>query len=152
MRRLFTLVLVGGALAVSSAAAADVRVLADAGWTSTGFSVDVGQTYSITSLGRAFTVMPSNPDFRPQPGNASGRPGESGPEGQIYICTSSPGFECALDGAAFGELVGRVDGEAFAIGDATSFTAPTSGTLELAVNDFLGYYADNSGGFTITLR
>jgi hypothetical protein len=95
--------------------------------------------------------MPSNPSFRPQPGNASGRPGESGPEGQIYICASSPGFECAVDGAPFGQLVGHVGTQAFAIGDAETFTAPATGTLELAVNDFLGYYDDNSGGFTVTL-
>jgi hypothetical protein len=84
----------------------------------------------------------------------TGRQGESGPEGQIYICTTSPGFVCALDGAPFGQLVGSAGGVAFSIGGASTFTVPAStsaGYLQLAVNDFLGYYSDNSGGYTVTL-
>jgi hypothetical protein len=152
MKRLVVLLLAAGALgAVPTADGADVvRVNADAEWTSTGISVVAGQIYSTEAIGKAFTTMPNNATFRPTPGTGTGRQGESGPEGQIYICTSAPGFECALDGAPFGQLVGRVGSQAFSIGDSGTFTAPASGTLELAVNDFLGYYSDNSGGFTVT--
>jgi hypothetical protein len=108
----------------------------------------------VSAVGRSFTVRPDNPFFRQQPGNASGREGESGPEGQIYICTDIPGFTCALNGAPFGQLIGSVGGVAFSIGDASNFTVPataSAGYLQLAVNDYLGYYFDNSGGYTVTL-
>jgi hypothetical protein len=131
-----------------------VHVSAAAGWVVTGFWVEPGQTYAVSAVGRAFTTMPNNPFFRPQPRNASGREGESGPEGQIYICVDAPGFTCALEGAPFGQLVGAVGGTAFAIGDASTFTVPanaSAGYLALAVNDYLGYYDDNSGGYVVTL-
>jgi hypothetical protein len=147
-----TIAAVGALAATTSAGASEVeRVNAGAGWQTTRLSVTAGQTYSIAAIGKAFTVMPNNATFRPQPGTGEGRPGESGPGGQIYVCTSGPGFECAVNDAPFGQLVGRVGGQAFSIGSASAFTAPASGTLELAVNDFVGYYSDNSGGFTVTV-
>jgi len=87
---------------VASVARADATVVhvnaADA-WVGTAFVVEPGQTYAVSAVGRSYTTMP-NGIFRPLPG--IGRLGESGPEGQIYICASSAGFECALDGAPFG--------------------------------------------------
>jgi hypothetical protein len=41
-----------------------------------------------------------------------------------------------------------------AFGAASSFTIPpnaTAGTLELAVNDFVEWYSDNSGGYAVSL-
>jgi hypothetical protein len=128
-----------------------VHVNAANAWVTSGFWAEPGHTYAVTAVGRLYTTMP-NGIFPPLPG--IGRQGESGPEGQIYICTTGPGFECALDGVPFGQLIGRVGGVAFSIGAASSFTVPTNisaGYLLLAVNDYLGYYADNSGGYTVSI-
>ncbi len=76
----------------------------------------------------------------------------SGAGGQITTCNDGalPGMVCALDGAAFGALIGKMNGgAAFLIGDSSSFVAGASGRLYLAVNDFLGTYDDNLGGFTV---
>jgi hypothetical protein len=142
-----SLISVGGANADPSV----VPVNAADAWVSTSSWVEPGQTYAVSAVGRAFTVMP-NGIFPTIPG--IGRPGESGPEGQIYICTDIPGFTCAVNGAPFGQLVGSVGGVGFGIGDASTFAVPTTasaGYLQLAVNDYLGWYGDNSGGYTVTL-
>ena len=59
---------------------------------------------------------------------------------------------CAVDDAYFGELVGRIGSTTFAIGDASSFIAPATGTLELAANDLTLTYFDNAGSFTVLFR
>jgi hypothetical protein len=156
---LFGSALAVAAFAFAGAAGADdasvvAHVNAASEWVSTGFWAEPGATYAVSAVGRSYTTMPNNPSFRPPPGNAGGCEGESGPGGQIYICTNIPGFTCAVDGAPFGQLVGNAGGVAFSIGDASTFTVPASasaGYLELAVNDYLGYYSDNSGGYTVTL-
>lgn len=142
-------VVIGAAAAHADATVVHVNA-ADA-WLTTGFWAQPGQTYAVSAVGRAYTTMP-NGILPPLPG--TGRQGESSPEGQIFICATSPGFECALEGAPFGRLIGSVGGMAFAIGAASTFTVPpttSAGYLQLAVNDYLGYYADNSGGYTLTI-
>jgi hypothetical protein len=131
------------------AAAPTVRVSADAGWVATGMQVTGGQTYSIFAVGEAITTIASH--FAPVKG---GLGAVSGPGGQPYQCVSSAGFTCFVSGAPFGALVARVgaDGTPFLIGDASSFTAPATGELFLAVNDFYDdplFLADNNGGFAV---
>jgi len=47
---------------------------------------------------------------------------------------------------------GRVFGGAtFPIGAGGTFTAPETGSLELAVNDNQGHYYDNSGGYAVRI-
>lgn len=147
------------ALALGSGANGSVLVVevhADAGWTSTGLAVQPGHPIDLRATGRAFTLMPdaagSGVYFHPTAG--SGREGASGPAGQQYACTSNETGTCAVEGASFGELVGRVGGTTFPIGDASTFTIPpnaTAGTLELAVNDYVEWYADNSGGYAVAV-
>jgi hypothetical protein len=139
------------------AAASPVTVSGRAGWVSTGLRVEAGQRLQVQTLGYVHTAP--IPDFH--------RPGEfksaSGPEGQTTEPTCGdtvagfpPGLiditgPCALDDAYFGELIGRVGATIFRIGDAAEIIAPTSGTLELAANDLVLTYFDNTGAFTVVV-
>ena len=139
-------------------AATAVTVPGRAGWISTGLTVTAGQTLTIQTLGSVHTA----------PIPAFHIPGEfksaSGPEGQVAgdLCgvvtaTFPPELlemtgPCAFDDAYFGELIGRIGDTTFAIGDADSFVAPATGTLELAVNDLTLTYFDNTGTFIVLFR
>jgi hypothetical protein len=146
-------------IAVSAAGAARtlVEVNAAAGWVQTNVWVQPGQTLSVTSVGRAFTTLPAastqNTYFPPNPG--SGRAGDSGPAGQPYLCSSYSAGTCAVENEPFGQLVGRVGSTVFSIGGASSFTVPADaqpGYLDLAVNDFVEWYFDNSGSYLVNLQ
>lgn len=110
----------------------------------TGITVADDQEVYLKTLGVAITA--------PLAGYAGAI---SGPGGQKWNlgCGEYPGAPppCALDGAFYGALVGRVglSGESFLIGGALSFIPPASGTLYLTVNDNLGSYWDNLAGFTV---
>jgi hypothetical protein len=160
VRYLVTLAIaaVAALVAVSAvgAAATTVEVNAAAGWAQTNVWVQPGETVSLSAVGRAFTTLPAastdNTYFPPTPG--SGRAGSSGPAGQSYVCTSYAAGTCAVENAPFGQLVGRVGGVGFSIGAASSFTVPAdapAGYLQLAVNDFVEWYFDNSGSFLVRL-
>jgi hypothetical protein len=141
--------------ATSSMAATAVSVPARAGWVWTGITVNARETVSLVSNGSVHTAP--IPDFH-VPGDFKSA---SGPEGQVSggLCGDvTDGFPtglievtgpCAFDDAYFGELIGRIGRKTFAIGDASSFVAPASGTLELAVNDLTLTYFDNAGAFTV---
>jgi hypothetical protein len=143
------------AIAVPAVAATTVvSVPGNAGWVSTGIGVSAGQVVSIQAYG--YVVTASVPQFH-TPGVSTPA---SGPAGQTIgqLCGTTEASlprdviaqtgECAVDDAYFGELVGRVGNKTFVIGDASSFVAPKSGVLELAANDFVFTYFDNSGSFT----
>jgi hypothetical protein len=144
--------------AISVMAATAVIVSGRAGWVSTGITVTAGQEVSLQSLGSIHTAP--IPDFH-VPGAFKSA---SGPEGQVDgdLCGDvTAGFPpellemtgpCAVDDAYFGELIGRIGTTTFAIGDADSFVAPVTGTLELAANDLTLTYFDNTGTFTILFR
>jgi hypothetical protein len=126
------------------AATLSVRVPAGTEWVNSGILVEAGQTVCLTAKGVAIT------------GPLKWFPGAiSGPEGQVWNlgCGEYEGAPppCALDGAPYGALVGRVgpSGEPFLIGGASSFSPPASGWLYLTVNDNLGLYLDNLAGFTV---
>ena len=144
--------------ATSVMAATAITVSSRAGWVSTGITVTAGETVSLTSLGSVHTAP--IPDFH-IPGVFKSA---SGPEGQVDgdLCGDvTAGFPpellemtgpCAVDDAYFGELIGRIGTTTFAIGDADSFVAPATGTLELAANDLTLTYFDNAGSFTMLFR
>lgn len=127
-----------------SAATEPVRVPANVEWVSTGIHVEQGQVINLVTHGLAITG----------PLNIY-KASKSGPDGQVWNlgCGQYEGAPppCALDDAPYGALVGRVGpyGEPFLIGGSSSFTAPANGNLYLAVNDNLGFYADNLSGFTV---
>ncbi len=126
----------------AQAATQPVWVAADAGWVQTGVTVIAGETVDIVSVGVALTA------------NRSQYFGSiSGPAGQPYICNPPPA-DCAINGVAFGALVGKVGtgGEPFLIGASSSFTAPASGLLYLAVNDYQIYLSDNNGGYLVLFK
>ena len=145
------------ALTGATQATTSITVLGRGGWVQTGLEVTAGQTVELRSVGSVHTAP--IPDFH--------IPGEfksaSGPAGQTSgdLCGDvTAGFPpelleqtgpCAFDDAYFGELIGRIGDTTFAIGDATSFVAPASGELELAVNDLVLTYGDNKGAFTVLL-
>jgi len=158
MRRLMKVTLLiaaSTALAAPAAAATSVSIPGDAGWVSTGITVRAGETVSIRAFGTVQTAP--IPDFH-VPGEFKS---SSGPAGQTTNPTCgdvAAGFSkellaitgpCALDEAYFGQLIGRVGHKTVAIGDATSFVAPASGTLQLAANDLTLTYYDNNGAFTV---
>ncbi len=87
--------------------------------------------------------------------------GASGPGGQTTVGTCWDAYvtfsdelkaetgPCLVDDAYFGELVGRIGGTVFAIGDTTAIDPPASGMLELAVNDLKYTFSDNRGAFNV---
>ena len=123
-----------------------LKVPADVEWVSTGiwiYSDWVGSEVNIQTNGVVFTIQ--------------GCPGcQSGPGGNEYVCQDSSDGEieyvCALAGAHYGELIGRVGEVVFPIGENTSFTLPAKGFLYLTANDYLGTYWDNAGGFTVLIK
>lgn len=143
------------ALAAPAAAATSVAVGARDGWVSTGISVTKGQVLDVTANGQVHTAP--IPDFH-VPGefkSASGPEGqdESAPCGDVaatfppdLLAATGP---CALDEAYFGELIGRVGNKTFRIGASDTFVAPARGTLDLAVNDLVLTYGDNTGAFNV---
>ncbi len=139
------LLVVVGANVRFRAAQADTQpvwVAADAGWVATGVTVYTNQVVDIVSVGTALTAD------RSQFFGAI-----SGPAGQLsYPCLAPP--DCTLNYAPFGALVGKVGtgGDSFLIGASSSFTAPASGMLYLAVNDYLIYLSDNKGGYLVRFK
>ena len=138
--------LLGNSTSQVYAASEPVRVPANVEWVSTGLSVEEGQTIYLVTNGQVITATPN-----------IYKGSKSGPEGQLQPwalgCGEYEGAPppCALDHAPYGALVGRIapSGEPFLIGGAPMFEAPASGFLYLVVNDNLGFYSDNLGGFTV---
>jgi hypothetical protein len=163
MRKPFAFALAGIlALALAAPTVAKptvVKIDGNAGWVNTGIAVTSGQELSVKTLGY---VLTAKIPYYHSPGefkSASGPEGQDAP-GQVrcgdVFAPNPPPAEigpCALDDAWFGELIGRVDaGPAFHVGDATTVTAPATGTLWLAVNDFEFTYYDNHGTFTVQIQ
>lgn len=134
-------VLVG--MAATSAKAADsavsVSVQVIEPWTDSGVYVNAGDSVSITASGVA--VFGSG-DKGTKPAGAQGCAGtddDSIPPGPFL----APGLTCR-------SLIGRIGaGAPFEIGAGTSFTATSSGELDLGVND--NYFPDNHGTWTVTI-
>lgn len=122
---------------------ATVRVPAHIEWVDSGVAVDAGDVVSIVAMGRALTgPLATFPEAI------------SGPDGQATLCLVAevPFTPCALEGAPYGALVGRVDGITFLVGAASGpLVMPASGTLELAVNDNTGFYDDNRAGYVVNI-
>jgi hypothetical protein len=109
-------------------------------WTSSGITLTAGDPLEIVAHGMAIT------------GPLAQFPGaKSGPDGQPTLCPDpgGPSVGCALDGAPYGALIGRIGGVVFLVGAGYAGTSPAGGTLEFAVNDNLGYHWDNLAGFTV---
>ena len=151
MKRFITIALIVivflGAAAITPAVAAPgahFRVRADAGWVATGIMVNYGDPLAITANARAQTgPMSQYPDAK------------SDADGQIHICEmfSYPFEPCAMEGAPYGALVGKIGagGGAFLVGKNFDGYALGTGELYLAVNDNLPYYGDNKGGFSVSV-
>lgn len=108
-----------------------IQVPASAGWVNTGVMVSEGQQVSIVTTGEVRLSADAN-DTATAAGSKQGRYSPNAP----------------LAGALAGALIGRVgNGEPFGIGNQTSFPAPASGLLFLAVND--DNRGDNAGAFGV---
>ena len=115
--------------------AGGIQVPANGGWVNTGIMVTKGQTVNISSSGQ----VQLSTDSSDVAGPAGSKLGHTAPSG------------APLPGTLTGALVGRIGtGQAFGIGNQSSFPAPASGMLFLAVND--NYTADNSGAFGVTVN
>jgi hypothetical protein len=119
-----------------------IQVPATVQWVNTGIYVKTGQKVTIQAKGVASTLK-TNPKSK------------SGPNGQKWnrrCGTVSTWGSCAMNGAAYGALVGKIgNGTSFLLGAKKTFTAKSSGTLYLSVNDNLQYYYDNQGGYAVTI-
>ena len=139
----FVVMLLLGAVAISGTVAAPgahLRVKAGAGWVATGIMVNYGDHFTVKANSRANTCYPG---------------GRSDADGQIDICTVGyfPFELCAMEGAPYGALVGKIGagGEAFLVGKSFDGYALGTGELFLAVNDNLSSYSDNKGGFSVAV-
>lgn len=139
--------LLGRSAHTVNAKADAVFVKADAGWVKTSIFIEAYRDVFLEAYGITIT------------GNLGQLPeAKSGPAGQIWNLgcgeyESAPP-PCALIGAPYGSLLGRIgeDGEPFLIGDSGYFNQAVTGYLYLAINDNLEFYGDNSGGFSVLLR
>ncbi len=139
---LMTIAPLGSSLAQPAHDPVHVLLPANAGWVDSGFAVEAGQPVAIWANGMTVTARI----------NIWGTQSLSGPDGQIQDCPNFVGApECAMDGAPFGALVGKIgpDGAPFLVGSGSSFTASAGGELYLAVNDYLIYYSDNYGNYMV---
>ncbi len=115
--------------------AGGIQVPANGGWVNTGIMVTKGQTVNISSSGQ----VQLSADSSDVAGPAGSKQGHTAPAG------------APLPGTLTGALVGRVGtGQPFGIGNQSSFPAPASGMLFLAVND--NYGGDNVGAFGVTVN
>ena len=130
-------------VAATSAKAADssvtVSVPAIQPWVDTGVFVNIGDSVSITASG---TVYLSGTDPGKTPAGVAGcvaTDNDSIHPGPFL----GPGLTCW-------SLIGRVgNNPAFEVGTGTSFTATSSGELNLSVDD--NYFPDNRGSWTATI-
>ncbi|MFL6759558.1 PEPxxWA-CTERM sorting domain-containing protein [Sphingomonas sp.] len=128
-------------------------------------SITAGQTYTVTATGAADLLITWNGGLG-IPFTANGIPtyaipgtySSFYPNGLDYDPsqnTSAHGIGGAgvLFGALLGTFTASPTGPAdyFLLGSNYNFTAGSSGTLYGVVNDCPNCYADNSGGFTVTL-
>lgn len=108
-----------------------IRVPANSRWVDTMLSVQQGQTVNLRTTGEVNV----------------GAGVMAGPAGATSAKAPN---RAPLPNAGMGALVGRVgNGQAFGIGDQSSFPAPATGRLYLMVNDDV--VSDNSGEFTVEL-
>jgi hypothetical protein len=108
-----------------------ITVAANRGWVNTGLRVSSGQRVNIRTTGEVRLSDDPN-DIATPAGSKRGR-----------YAPNSP-----LPSSLAGALIGRIgNGRPFGIGDQTSFPAPASGLLYLAVND--DALGDNSGEFGV---
>lgn len=112
-----------------------VRVAANAGWVSTGFTLQRVDRVQFTTEGEV--RLSADPDDKASPaGSLRGRYAPGAPAPSLLA----------------GALIGRIgNGPPFAIGNQTAFLPmPAAGELFLAVND--DQVSDNEGAFVVTLR
>jgi hypothetical protein len=61
--------------------------------------------------------------------------------------------DCLLNGAPYGALIGKIgNGTPFIIGSGMGKKVSEDGTLQLAINDQMIYYEDNSGSYSVTIK
>ena len=122
-----------GALSIPAGALTDFVVDARAGWVSTGLSLNPGDTFSLVASGLAADASGQIP-FRPPAGDGSTCP--------VPCLVNIPGSRYAL--------VGRIGSQQFVVGASFLGVATATGTLDLAFNDHVGAYGDNSGFFLVS--
>lgn len=113
-------------------------------WVGTGIHVRAGDTVDVTATGAAITYL------------TFARFSRSGPDGQSAPCVNrapdQPDTDCALNGAPYGALVGRIGSSTFLLGSRARMHAREAGELQLAVNDNTGSYTDNTGGYAVRVH
>ncbi|HTS19671.1 MAG TPA: choice-of-anchor tandem repeat GloVer-containing protein [Verrucomicrobiae bacterium] len=99
--------------------------------------VTAGQVYTYTASGTAcYDVdLPSSDCVGPNGGFAFST------NGQIFVCM----------GLAPESLVGELNGTCIQLGTSGTFVAPSSGTLNLLMNDTVGTFFNNSGGWNVCI-
>lgn len=122
-----------GALGGNQVAGQTIRVNSQQRWTDTGITVRQGDIIRFQSSGQ-IQLSDNSSDMAGTAGALSRRMAPDAP----------------ITGVFAGALIGVIQGQpAFAIGDQSQITAPSSGKLFLGVND--DYLQDNRGEFVVTL-
>jgi hypothetical protein len=103
-------------------------------WMDAGIAVQAGDQIVFTASGTYW--LGPGPSWTPSTINCP--PGTPDPRGAAPNIPSS-------------SIVGRVgaSGTAFCIGAGATIVAGSSSELYLTINDWVGYYSDNSGGVTV---
>lgn len=109
----------------------DVAVPADVAWTSSGYTLQAGERFSVSAQG-SWTS-----------GTWTGGPdGDPGPAGGCYPAWTANPYS----------LIARIgNGTPFAVGSMHCGTAAESGVLQLGMNDCPGILWDNSGQLTVSV-
>jgi PA-IL-like protein len=103
-------------------------------WTPTGMTVRRGEVLTITTTGEV-RLSADGSENASSAGATSQRMAAGAPLPRAFV----------------GALIGRIgNSEPFAIGNATTLTAPASGQLFLGIND--DHVADNQGGFRVNIQ
>jgi hypothetical protein len=121
---------------------AKLSVAGNASWQSTGVYLTEGQVFRVQASG----WIASNAQADPA--------GTYNPDGRNKLnalANGSPSGDEPAPNLKLGSLIGRIGGGLpFQLGTEVVFTAPATGTLELAFND--ASPTDNSGAYQVVLR
>ncbi|MEZ5940353.1 MAG: hypothetical protein R3C18_03105 [Planctomycetaceae bacterium] len=120
-------------------------VSSSASWQSTGIRVEANQAISLTCVGRVALAKVPKP-WESEGAGITIRYHEGKPIGRLLGIVLPDQLPADTHAGSIPEFF-KID-----IGNGTSVTSPTNGTLYLRVNDFWNELADNTGSFRVTVK
>ncbi|MCA9044429.1 MAG: hypothetical protein KDA69_08920 [Planctomycetaceae bacterium] len=120
-------------------------VSSSASWQSTGIRVQAGQTISLSCAGRVTLAQVPKP-WESEGTGITIRYHEGKPIGRLLGIVLPDQLPADTPLGSIPEFL-QID-----VGNGTSVTSPTNGSLYLRVNDFWNELADNTGAFNVTVK